>query len=352
MNGNPTLESNHVLNTHRVQIAHSILECYTAATTCLPTTAATLLHEVDEVVAYLVQAVSLHQPAIFHDYVAWLKVLFLGRAQSTAQLATLLNCTQQTLEQHLSGAFQATTSTYMAQAIAQLPKMPTQLPTLLDDSNPYDDLAKQYLSALIQYDRHRASTLIFTALDAGVSIKDIYLHVFQRSQHEIGRLWQINRLSVGQEHFCTAATQLIMAQLYPRIFATPKHGLRMVAASVSNDLHEMGIRMIADFFEMEGWDTLYLGAHTPSQSIAQIVVERRAAVLALSATIALHVPAVSETIQVVRASAVGHQIKIVVGGYPFNTVPDLWRQVGADGSATNAVDTVLLAKQLVNHAGT
>ena len=51
--------------------------------------------------------------------------------------------------------------------------------------------------------------------------------MFQCSQYEIGRLWQMNKLTVAQEHYCSAATQLIMSLLYPRIFDTKKDRPRL-----------------------------------------------------------------------------------------------------------------------------
>ena len=59
----------------------------------------------------------------------------------------------------------------------------------------------------------------------------------------------------------------------------------MVAACAASELHEIGVRMAADFFEMEGWDTFYLGANTPAESVIRTLVERKADVLAVSATI-------------------------------------------------------------------
>ena len=75
-------------------------------------------------------------------------------------------------------------------------------------------------------------------MDAGADVRDIYLWVFQRCLHEVGRLWQTNRISVAQEHFCTASTQMVMSLLYPKVFSSERKGLRMVAACVGGDLHE------------------------------------------------------------------------------------------------------------------
>jgi MerR family transcriptional regulator, light-induced transcriptional regulator len=157
----------------------------------------------------------------------------------------------------------------------------------------------------------------------------------------------MNEITVAQEHFCTAATQLIMSQLYPQIFATPRVGRRVVAACVGGDLHEIGVRMVADFFEMAGWDSYYLGANTPIEGIVESVVQRRADVVAISATMSYHVPTVSDVVHAVRERGAGWTPRILVGGYPFRVDPELWRSVGADGYAPDASEAVALAERLV-----
>lgn len=209
-------------------------------------------------------------------------------------------------------------------------------------------LAQHYLEALLRGERHQATRLILDAVDRGTDVKDIYLHVFQPCQHEIGRLWQTNQVTVAQEHYCTAATQLIMSQLYSHIFNAERSGRRLVATCVGGELHEIGVRMVADFFEMEGWDTYYLGANTPAASILQTIVERQADILAISATMTFHVSAVSDLIRRVRATSSGRQVKILVGGYPFNISDGLWQKVGANGFARHAEAAITIAKQSVS----
>ena len=212
---------------------------------------------------------------------------------------------------------------------------------------PHSPLAHQYFEALRRGERHLASQLVMAAVAAGTPVKEIYLNVFQPAQYEIGRLWQTNRISVAQEHYCTAATQLIMSQLYPHIFASAKHGRTLIATCVAGDLHEIGVRMVADFFEMAGWNTFYLGANTPHSSVVATIAERTADVLAISATIAYHVDAVQDLIRAVRQHPGTGRVKILVGGYPFNRDPELWRKVGADGSALDAQQAIMLADQIM-----
>jgi methanogenic corrinoid protein MtbC1 len=105
--------------------------------------------------------------------------------------------------------------------------------------------------------------------------------------------------------------------------------------------------MVSDFFEMAGWDTYYMGANTPTESILQTIEAREVDVLGISATMTFHVRVVADLIERVRASELGRDTRILVGGYPFNIAPDLWQQIGADGTAHDAQQAVDLANRLV-----
>jgi methanogenic corrinoid protein MtbC1 len=296
--------------------------------------------------SYLAQSIAAATPALFGDYVAWAKVMLAGRGIPAGDLAENLTVLRDVLSQSLPSELGELASGYVESGLAQLPRLPLVLPTLLRAGEPHADLARSYIDALLRGERHVASRLVLRAVEDGVSVKDIYLHVFQRSQREIGRLWQMNQLSVAQEHYCTAATQLIMSQLYPHIFATEKSGRTLVATCVSGDLHEIGVRMVSDFLEMEGWDTFYLGANTPTPSLLQTIAEHRADVLAVSATITSHIRAVRDLIAAVRSSQGNRDVRILVGGYPFNVAPDLWQQVGADAFARDAEESITAASRL------
>jgi len=305
------------------------------------------LQDVNYHLSYLSEAIAASDPSLFLDYVAWVKVLFAGLQFPEDALRVTLECTREVLGEALPEEVVAVTGEYLDAGLAQLAQVPSALPTLIPPGSPLAELARRYLNALLQGERSVANRLILDAVEDGASVKDVYLYVFQRCQHEIGRLWQMNQISVAQEHYCTAATQLIMSQLYPHIFATERVGRRLVAACVGGELHEIGVRMVADFFEMEGWDTYYVGANTPADTVLHIVEERQADVLGISATMTFHVRAVAELIERVRLSDVGAGVKILVGGYPFNAAPGLWRQLGADGWAHDAQEAIAVANQLV-----
>lgn len=301
--------------------------------------------------SYLAEAMASAAPDLFADYVAWAKVMLEGRGIPAEDLAVNLEVLRDVLRRELSPEAAEEAARYVEAGLKRLPEMPDELPCTPSRDGALGDLAAAYLDALLRGERHVASKLVLDAVEGGTSVKDVYLHVFQRTQHEIGRLWQMNRLTVAQEHYCTAATQLIMSQLYPHIFNNRKNGRVLVATCVSGDLHEIGVRMVSDFFEIEGWDTFYLGANTPAASLIQTLRDRGADLLAVSATMSFHLRAVTDLIAAVRASDVGERVKILVGGYPFNVVPDLWKIVGADAGALDAQDALAAADRLLGSPG-
>lgn len=296
--------------------------------------------------SYLAESIAASQPSLFADYIAWAKVMLEGRGIPASDLARNLEILRDSLRQSLPARMNRVAVEYVESGLEQLPQLPPDVPTCIGRNNPLGRLAKEYLNALLRGERHEASRLVLEAVESGTNVRDIYLHVFQRSQHEIGRLWQMNLLSVAQEHYCTAATQLIMSQLYSHIHRGAKNGHKLVATCVAGDLHEIGVRMVSDFFEMEGWDTFYLGANAPTQSVLETLADREADVLAVSVTITPHVRAATSLIDAVRSSPATRDVKIMVGGYPFNIAPGLWEKVGADACARDALESVSVANQL------
>lgn len=295
---------------------------------------------------YLSEALQVARPALFADYIAWAGPLLASYNVPPQVLQVTLEALRETLLPYFDLPEQAVLEEYLMAGMTALAQATEPVPSFLHPEAPYGALAEQYLACLLAADRRRASELVLHAVEAGVPVKDIYLHVFQPTQYELGRLWQTNQISVAQEHYGTAVTQLIMSLLYPRIFAGERNGRRLVATCIGGELHEIGVRMVADFFEMAGWDTFYLGANTPTDSIIRTLEERQADILAVSATMTMHVSRLAELIAAVR-QAVGRKVKIMAGGYPFNRVPDLWQQVGADGYAPNADAAITQAEQLL-----
>lgn len=299
---------------------------------------------------YLQEALAGDAPLLFLAYIDWVRSLLQGLGVPDADLRAQLAVLRGLTFTRLAPPSSAAAAGLLDRAITGCAAVPAIPESFIDPAAPLGELAAFYLDALVRGERKAAADAVLAAVEAGTPVADVYLEVIQRSQREIGRLWQLSRITVGQEHFCTAASQAIIARLYPWIFSAERCGRRMVAACIGGELHELGVRMVADFFEMAGWDSYYLGANVPAASILDAIETQRADVVALSATMVAHVDALRKLVAAIREDARGAKVRILVGGYPFNLADTLWQSVGADGQAADARAAVAAAERLLQPA--
>jgi MerR family transcriptional regulator, light-induced transcriptional regulator len=295
--------------------------------------------------AFLSQSVAMGTPGIFVDYICWAKVMLAARGIPGSDLTRDLEAMERILQEKLPQDLAHHVGQHIRTALEALPTAAEDAPCEIRDDAPRSPLARQYLAALLDYDRATAKKVILSEIARGLPVKSLYEEVFTPVQVEIGRLWQTNKITVAEEHYCTAATELIMAQVYAPDPGGEKNGRRMVGMCTTRELHDLGARMVCDFFEMEGWDTAYLGANVPVSSAVRMIRARKPDLVAISAAIPYHIRSVGEMIRAMRAEF--DSLKIIVGGGAFK-LPGLWRKIGADAYAQSPSDAVEKANQLLD----
>lgn len=295
-------------------------------------------------VAWLASAIAEANPGLFREYVDWAKSMFESRSIPLTVLENNLDLVRQTLRAGLPPETHATIDAIILAGMEELRGPGLSIPSFIGPEAPHGALARQYLDAVLAGDRPGANRCIMEAFSRGVPIREIYLDVLQPVQYEIGRLWQTNRISVAQEHFASGVTQMIMSQLYyPHISSADRTGKTMVAICVSGELHEIGIRMVADLFELAGWEVFLLGANMPAYDIVESLRQHNADLLGISAAMASSVNKVKQLVELVRSSDAA-TVPIIVGGFAFNRDEQLWRLVGADLYARDAETALSIAR--------
>lgn len=348
----PRLMAVQVLNEHSDAIAQKVMErhyeldpAYAASLT--PAQRARCLQDVRYHLMYLANALATSSPGLFVSYAAWARDLLRALGVRMEDVARNMRILETVVADSLPEESRSHLADYFAPAIAALSEPREDIPSELSEADPLYPVARRYLDALLTTRRNEAADIIADAVAGGAPVSDLYLHVFAPVQREIGRLWQLGRISVAQEHYCTAATQLIIGRLYDQVFAGERSDKTMVATCVSGELHELPARMVSDFFEMAGWNSHYLGANTPTPAILRFIADRRPHVVGISATMAFNLSSVSDLIAALRQSDATPTPKIIVGGYPFTRDPGLFAAVGADGCAPDGPQAVMLADALV-----
>jgi MerR family transcriptional regulator, light-induced transcriptional regulator len=297
---------------------------------------------------YLAAALDSDSADMFLEYVAWTKIVLVARNITAADLSDNIQIMTEALSARLSAEAFAVARSVLEESLAALPSMPSDVPTFLDSDSPLARDAAAYLRALLEGNARSAAGIAAVAVGRGVPLREIYRDILEPVQREIGRLWQLNRITVAQEHYCTAATQQIMTQLYGRLLSGERKRRRTVAMCAGGEMHEVGLRIICDLLELDGWTTDYLGANVPPAAAVQLCADRRADVLLVSATLPPHIESVKEVIRHFRAAPSLANAKVIVGGRVFNRQPELWKRIGADGYAGDADEVLDLVRRLAS----
>ena len=206
-------------------------------------------------------------------------------------------------------------------------------------------IALRYIQAVIAGNAIPGMAIVLDAVDDGLSVAEAIFKVLLPAQREVGRLWHVNEISIAEEHMVTMTTQRLMAVLASRAQRAPDRGCTAVAAAVSGNIHDIGIRAIAYLLEFDGWRTIYLGSDVPKSELPAAIKCFEADVVLLSLALSSQLPALRRAIAEIRTTA-GTGVKIMVGGNGLNGAPDLWRELGADGYATTADDALAVADEL------
>ncbi len=110
----------------------------------------------------------------------------------------------------------------------------------------------------------------------------------------------------------------------------------VVIATVHGDIHDIGKNIVKLLLENYGFKVIDLGKDVPPEDIAAAVIENHAPAAGLSALMTTTVPAMEETISLLRKQA--PWCKIIVGGAVLNK--EYASRIGADKYAKDAMETV------------
>jgi len=230
-------------------------------------------------------------------------------------------------------------------ALQILPSASEEIPSLIDASNPDHKIANEYLRALLSNDREKAYHVVRDYVGGSNSIRSVFANVFGVAQREIGRLWQLNRISVAQEHYCTAATEVIMARISERLVGRLRsRKTKVVAFCPPSEEHCVGLQMICELLELEGWPTHFVGAKVPLSSAVAFITGMRPGFVLISATTAMRISELRLLIQALTRAL--PSAKIIVGGRLFDNDPALPAKLGAHAVGKDPNEAINLLERL------
>lgn len=307
-----------------------------------------IIEYVHQDIGKLFTAIISERVQIFTKYLQWHKSVALSRAIPQYALVTYYLIFKSVLQEIVPFEYHSILNFYLEEGEKALSESIENPETYIQpDSSTYLQ-EMQYLNLLLSKKRTEAIEFVMNEIKNGLSLERAYLGVIQNVQYEIGRLWQINKISVADEHFATETSKLLMNKILDEFQPKNKNGKNIVSVSLGAELHEMGIRLVHDYFAINGWNTIYLGTNITLSSVLNFICANidKIDILAISGTMSSEIYSIKRLIELIRQSAC-NKLKIIVGGSVFNSNPELVNFVEADGFGRNPQEGLSVASSLV-----
>jgi methanogenic corrinoid protein MtbC1 len=286
------------------------------------------------------------QPMV--DYLCWLSAVLAARTVPTEHLALSLDWLGEFFSAHMEPADGELVASALREAragfLAAEGAQNTLTAAMAVDGWPQ---AQAFEAALLSGNQYEALAIVKERLAHGANLPDIERHVIQPALYGIGEKWQANQVSVAQEHLATAIAQSVMTSCLLLSPPPVPVGKRVLLACVEGNQHALGLRMVADAFQLGGWQVQYLGANVPTVSLVQQTVSWGADLVALSVSLPQQLRFVRDVVAAFKDKLGSTRPAVIVGGLTINRFSTLAGLVGADGSARDAQAAVLAARRLV-----
>ncbi|MBU1095259.1 MAG: cobalamin-dependent protein [Bacteroidetes bacterium] len=169
-----------------------------------------------------------------------------------------------------------------------------------------------YLSALVDGDKETCRLIISKLLTEKHEAKSIYDNIIKKSMYRIGQLWEKCRLSVAEEHVASEITKEILSLINISTENKCKTGKSIVITCVQKEYHEIGPKLISDFFELKGWCSTFVGSNIPPKDFIKLLKEKKPDLVGISNNFYLNITRLLELVDLIKQQTPEQQI--IIGG--------------------------------------
>jgi len=200
--------------------------------------------------------------------------------------------------------------------------------------------------AVIGGKRDDVAQITQAAVDEGVSAEQIINEGLIAGMSVVGTKFKNNEFYVHEVLIAARAMHAGMDIIKPLLAESGVEPRGVVAiGTVKGDLHDIGKNLVAMMLEGGGYEVIDLEVDVSAEKFVEVVQDKGAQAIALSALLTTTMPAMKDTIDALSEAGVRDQVKVMIGGAPVTQ--NYADEIGADGYAADAASAVDKANELI-----
>ena len=202
------------------------------------------------------------------------------------------------------------------------------------------------IDTLIEGDEKKLTSLAQSALDGGISAKEILEKGLMTGMDIVGEKMESEDMFIPEVLRSARAMSTVIDILKPLLAEGDVVAAgKVVIGTVQGDLHDIGKNLVAMMLESVGFEVYNLGADILPEKFVEEIKDKNADMLCLSALLTTTMPMMKTTIDALSQNGLRDQVKVMIGGAPVTQ--EFADQIGADGYAHDAGSATKLAKALL-----
>ncbi len=205
-----------------------------------------------------------------------------------------------------------------------------------------NDAASPLFAAIVSGRKDAAGKCMADAITAGGDPLDLVQKEVIPALNQVGEGFEKKTVFLPGLLMSAEAAACAFEQVKKAMKTEKTDGMPVVLATVCGDIHDIGKNIVKLLLENYGFAVTDLGRDVPPETVLEAVLRLHAPLCGLSALMTTTVPAMAETIALLREKA--PFCKTVVGGAVLT--PEYATAIGADAYAKDAMETVRYAETL------
>jgi len=198
--------------------------------------------------------------------------------------------------------------------------------------------------AIIAGRRKEVAALVQACIAAGESAQTIVETRLVPGMSAVGEKFKNNEIFVPEMLVAARAMKEALKVLEPMLVAAGvKPEFKAIIGTVEGDLHDIGKNLVAMMWKGANIEVIDLGANVSPTKFLEAAQLHQPHLIGLSALLTTTMPAMRETVKILREAGVPG--KIMIGGAPITL--DYARESEADGYCTDAGTAVDAAMALL-----
>ncbi|MBE6547793.1 MAG: homocysteine methyltransferase [Ruminococcaceae bacterium] len=196
-------------------------------------------------------------------------------------------------------------------------------------------------NAIIKGMRDKARALTESMLDSVDPMEIINSHIIP-ALNTVGEGFENKTVYLPQLLMSAEASQAAFETVKERLPKSAESNGKIVLATVKGDIHDIGKNIVKVLLENFGFSVIDLGRDVPAKNVVDAVNSSGAKLVALSALMTTTVPAMADTIELLRREC--PTVKVMVGGAVLTQ--EYADMIGADAYSPDAMGAVRFAQEL------